>query len=66
MKRTPSEEHDWERIAASLQHEADNLPAGSEKDKAQVKAAKMKKASEIKNWLLSPGLRPCQNISGDD
>jgi hypothetical protein len=61
MKRTPSQhERDWDKIAESLQKDADDLPPGTAKDAATAKAEKMRKAAELKNWLSSPGLRPCQ------
>lgn len=61
MPRNPSENgRDWIKIAESLQREADGLPPGEAKSAAEVKAAKMKKALEIRNWLTSPGVRICE------
>jgi hypothetical protein len=64
MKRNPSQnERDWDKIAESLQTDADHLPPGI--DSATAKAEKMKKAEELKNWLSSPGLKPCQGRVSD-
>ncbi len=61
MKRNPSQnESDWDKIAESLHTDADYLPPGMAKDSATAKAEKMKKVEELKNWLSSPGLKPCQ------
>lgn len=66
MKRNPSQdERDWDKIAESLQTEADHLPPGMAKDSATAKAEKMKKVEELKNWLSSPGLKPCQGRVSD-
>jgi hypothetical protein len=60
-RRNPSENNrDWIEIAESLLNEAESLPPGEAKHAAEIKAAKMKKAVEIRNWLTSPGLRICE------
>ena len=61
VPRNPSADYeDWIKIAESLQKEANSLPPGEAKNAAEIKAAKLKKAIEIKNWLSSPGLRVCE------
>ncbi|NOJ45189.1 hypothetical protein [Bradyrhizobium archetypum] len=49
---------EWEQIAEDLQETADRLPPGNDKEAVQRKALQMRKAVEIGNWLVSPGVLP--------
>jgi thioesterase domain-containing protein len=59
MKRHPDpNSRDWEQIAEDLQQTADSLPPGDDKQAAEQKLQRTKRAVEIRNWLTSPRVRP--------
>src|SRR3954466_10546909 len=59
MKRHPDpNSRDWEQIAEDLQQTADSLPPGDDKQAAEQKLQRTKRAVEIRNRLTSPRVRP--------
>ena len=56
MGRSTIEEK-WEKLAAAAKAEAKKLPPGKDKDALLKKARQLETASQIGDWLSSPGLR---------
>jgi hypothetical protein len=53
-------EQEWHKQSESAKNEAQKLPHGKERDALMEKARQLKNASQINQWLSSPGLRSPQ------
>jgi len=51
-------EQNWHRQSEAAKNEAQKLPNGKEREALERKARQLKTASQINQWLSSPGLRP--------
>ncbi len=48
----------WQEQAEALKAEAKTLPFGKEREALEMKARQLKIASQINEWVSSPGLQP--------
>jgi hypothetical protein len=53
-------EEKWHQQAEATKSEAEKLPEGRERDALMTKARRLQTASEVNQWLSSPGLKPPQ------
>jgi hypothetical protein len=51
-------EQKWHQESEAAKNEAQKLPYGKERDALVKKARQLKIASQISQWLSSPGLQP--------
>jgi hypothetical protein len=51
-------EQKWYQQSEDAKNEAKNLPQGKDREALIRKARQLHTASQINEWLLSPGLRP--------
>jgi hypothetical protein len=51
-------EQKWHRQSEAASADAEKLPQGKEREALVRKARQLKTASQIKQWLSSPGLEP--------
>jgi hypothetical protein len=51
-------EQKWLEQSEAAKNEAQNLPYGKERDALVRKARQLETASQINQWLSSPGLQP--------
>ena len=51
-------EQRWHQQSEAAKNEAQKLPHGEERDALMKRARQLKIASQINQWLSSPGLRP--------
>jgi hypothetical protein len=51
-------EQKWLEQSQAAKNEAQNLPYGKERDALVRKARQLETASQINQWLSSPGLQP--------
>ena len=51
-------EEKWHQQSEAAKTEAQQLPHGKERDALLRKARQLRTASQINQWLSSPGLRP--------
>jgi hypothetical protein len=51
-------EQKWHQESEAAKIEAKNLPHGKERDALVRKARQLETASQINQWLSSPGLQP--------
>jgi hypothetical protein len=58
MQRKITIEENWHQQSEAATIEADKLPSGKERAALVRKARQLKTASQINQWLSSPGLKP--------
>jgi hypothetical protein len=51
-------EQNWHQQSEAAKNEAQNLPPGKKRDALVRKARQLETASQINQWLSSPGLKP--------
>lgn len=51
-------EQNWRQQSEAAKNEAQKLPFGKERDALTRKARQLETASQIDQWLSSPGLKP--------
>ena len=51
-------EQKWHQQSEAAKNEAEKLPHGKERDALVRKARQLRTASQINDWLSSPGLQP--------
>jgi hypothetical protein len=51
-------EENWHQQSEAAKNEAQKLPNGKEREALERKARQLKTASQVNQWLSSPGLRP--------
>ena len=51
-------EQKWHQQSESAKDEAEKLPHGKEREALVRKARQLKTASQVNEWLSSPGLQP--------
>jgi hypothetical protein len=51
-------EENWHQQSEAAKNEAQKLPYGKDRDALVRKARQLETASQISQWLSSPGLRP--------
>jgi len=51
-------EQKWHQQSEAAKNEAEKLPHGKERDALARKARQLHTASQINEWLASPGLQP--------
>ena len=51
-------EQKWHQQSEAAKQEAEKLPPGKERDALARIARQLKTASEVNQWLSSPGLKP--------
>jgi hypothetical protein len=58
MQRKIKIEENWHQRSEAAKNEAHKLPHGKEREALVKKARQLKTASQINQWLSSPGLSP--------
>jgi hypothetical protein len=58
MRTRITVEEKWHQQSEAAKKEAKNLPHGKEREALLRKARQLKTASQINQWLSSPGLQP--------
>jgi hypothetical protein len=58
MVKTKTVEQKWHEQSEAAKQEAARLPDGRLKDQLLLEARQLQTASQINQWLSSPGLRP--------
>jgi hypothetical protein len=58
MRTRITVEEKWHQQSEAAKKEAQNLPHGKEREALLRKARRLKTASQINQWLSSPGLQP--------
>jgi len=58
MKRKTTIEESWRHQSQAAKAQAEKLPYGKECDALARKARQLETASQINQWLSSPGLSP--------
>jgi hypothetical protein len=58
MRNRITVEEKWQQQSEAAKNEAQKLPHGKERDALLRKARQLKTASQINQWLSSPGLQP--------
>jgi hypothetical protein len=58
MQRKITIEEKWHQQSEAAKSEAQKLPHGKERDALVRKARQLETASQINQWLSSPGLQP--------
>lgn len=56
--KSASIEEKWKRQSEALRLKAEGLPHGKEKDALLKMARQLETASQINQWISSPGLKP--------
>jgi hypothetical protein len=57
-KQKPTIEQKWHDQAEAYKQQAAKLPHGKERDQLIRKARQLETASQMNEWLTSPGLQP--------
>jgi hypothetical protein len=60
MTRKITIEQKWHQQSEAAKNEAQKLPYGKEREALVRKARQLETASQINQWLSSPGLKPPQ------
>lgn len=60
MTRKITIEQKWHQQSEAAKNEAQKLPYGKEREALLRKARQLETASQINQWLSSPGLKPPQ------
>jgi hypothetical protein len=58
MTRKITIEQNWQQQSESAKSEAEKLPHGKEREALVRKARQLHTASQMNEWLSSPGLQP--------
>jgi hypothetical protein len=58
MRNRITVEEKWQQQSEAAKNEAQKLPHGKEREALLRKARQLKTASQINQWLSSPGLQP--------
>jgi hypothetical protein len=56
LRKNRSVEQSWYEQAQAVRAEAEKLPQGKEREMLETKARRLETASQIKEWITSPGL----------
>jgi hypothetical protein len=56
LRKHRSIEQNWHEQAQALRAEAEKLPYCKERETLETKARRLETASQIKEWITSPGL----------
>jgi hypothetical protein len=51
-------EEKWRQQSEAAKNEAEKLPHGRERDALERRARQLETASQVNQWISSPGLRP--------
>ncbi|HEV7510216.1 MAG TPA: hypothetical protein VGO27_00865 [Candidatus Acidoferrum sp.] len=51
-------EQKWHQQSEAAKNEAEKLPHGRERDAIERRARQLETASQVNQWLSSPGLKP--------
>ena len=58
MTKQKTIEREWHEQSEAAKQEAEKLPYGKKKNQLLQKARQLETASQISQWLSSPGLQP--------
>jgi hypothetical protein len=58
MRSKMTTEQKWRQQSEAAKDEAKKLPHGRERDALERRARQLQTASQVNQWISSPGLRP--------